>query len=429
MHIGVLAGHPAGRARAGAALLTPSGILAIGLAATVASVPAQALAPDSRVPINETQQLVATGAAILALLLAVRTASGSRRFAALSLAAAAAFVGLGMFIRDVQPGGWSEPTGPGDAFFAACVLTLALSMSRAIGGGLDRSRLAAIALDTSILLIASGTLLALAWDRVLGANGDHDSSMTALSSGLLAIAGPTAGYLALLHRQVRPRLNGPHAVLLGVTLAGLSMVAWQTLAARGLGSAVSPTDYSYSIGLLIAAYGGATWDLEASPAPRFVRLAQAATDLFPLAAVGLCVWFVLLVPAKGGFGVEAFGTAVVVVLALVRQVTLTRGERRARAAERQASARLEREIRAREMVLRSLARIEAADSPEETARLLCEEALRLDGVDHAGVRAFGAGGEAVVLGVAGLASGEVPAGTRLSRDRAEILIRNSAGGP
>jgi EAL domain-containing protein (putative c-di-GMP-specific phosphodiesterase class I) len=217
-------------------------------------------------------------------------------------------------------------------------------------------------------------------------------------------------------------------VLLGVTLAGLSMVAWQTLAARGLGSAVSPTDYSYSIGLLIAAYGGATWDLDASP-PRFVRVAQAATDLFPLVAVGLCVSLVLVMPGGGGFGIEQVGTAGVVVLAMVRQVTLTRGERRARAAERKASARLEREIRAREMVLHSLARIEAADSPEETARLLCEEALRLDGVDHAGVRAFGAGGEAVVLGVAGLASGEVPAGTRLSSDRSEILMRYSAGGP
>jgi EAL domain-containing protein (putative c-di-GMP-specific phosphodiesterase class I) len=409
--------------------LSPSRVLALGLAATVASVGAIALAPGFAILIDEVQQLVATGAAILALMLAARTSSGSRRFVARSLAVACIFVGLGMFVWDVQPGTWSEGAGPGDLLFAACLVTIGISMARAIFRGLDRSRLLAVALDTAILLIASGTLLTLIWDRLLDANAVYTGAATALGSGLVAVAGPTAAYLALLHRRVLPSIRGPHMALAGITLVGLSMVAWETLVAHGLGSAVGPPDYAYSIGLLMTGYGGATWDMKTSSAPRFTRYAQAGTDLLPLVAVGICVSFVLLAPGNDDFGVERVGTAVVVILALVRQVLLTAAERRARTAEGDASAGLEREIRSREMLLRSLTRQEGGSSPEETATLLCEEALRLEGIDHAVVRAFGGGGEAVVMGLAGIGTQAVDQGLVLSPERSELIATRSAGGP
>ena len=402
-------------------------MLAFGLAVTALSIVVIAAAPGFSVAVDEIQQLVATGAAVVALLLAARNASPSRRFAALSLATAATFAGLGMLVWDVQPGGWSEGAGPGDALFAGCVITLGVTMARAIFGGLQKSRLAAVLLDTSILLIASGTLLALVWDKYLNGGGANGDTATAVGVGLFAIAGPTAAYFGLLHRNVQPRLRGPHAALAGILLVGISMVVWQTLASHGLGSAIGPTDYAYSLGLLLTGYGGATWDLDAATS-RFMRYAQAATDLFPLVAVGLCVSFVLLAPQGDAYVFERVGTAAVVVLALVRQVLLTTAERRARAAEGRASARLEREIRAREMVLRSLARLEAAATPEETVRLLCEEALQLDGIDHAAVRTFG-GAEAVVMGRAGLGSDSVERGLRLSPERTELLAQKSVAGP
>ena len=419
-----------GQLRLRASHVSPASVLALGLAATVGSVGAIALAPSYSILIDNVQQLVATGAAVVALLLAAaRTNSDSRRFVARSLAVACTFVGFGMFQWDVQPGGWSGGTGPGDALFAACLVTLGIAMARAIFAGLDRPRLAAVLLDTSILLIASGTLLTFVWDRLLAANAAYSGAASAVGSGLVAGAGPTAAYFALLHRRVLPSIRGPHAALAGVTLVGLAMVGWETLVAHGLGSAVGPTDYAYSIGLLLTGYGGATWDLRTSSAPRFTRYAQAATDLFPLVAVGLCVSFVLLAPGNDDFGVERVGTAVVVILALARQVFLTTAERRARTAEGHASARLEREIRSREMVLRSLARLEGASTPEHTARLLCEEALRLDGIEHAVVRSFGAAGEAIVMGLAGVGSQVIEQGLVLSSERSRILAAKSAAGP
>jgi EAL domain-containing protein (putative c-di-GMP-specific phosphodiesterase class I) len=409
--------------------MTPVRVLALGLAATVASLGPIALAPRHAMFFNDIQQLIATGAAGLALLLAARNSSGERRFVARSLALACLFVGVGMFLGDVQPDGWSNGAGPGDAFFAACIVTIAIALARATFGGLDRSRLVAVALDTAILLVASATLLTLVWDRVLDANADYNNIATALGSGLVAIAAPTAAYFALLHRRVLPSLHGPHVALAGVTLVGLAMVGWETLVAHGLGTGVSPTDFMYSIGLLATGYGGATWDMKTSSAPRFVRYAHAATDMFPLLSVGACVSFVLLLPGNDDIGVERVGTSVVVILALLRQVLLTSAERRARTAEGDASAGLEREIRSREMGLRSLARLEGGESPEETARMLCEEALRLDGVDHAAVRAFAANGDAVVLGFAGLGCESVDPGLILSAERSELLTRQTASGP
>jgi EAL domain-containing protein (putative c-di-GMP-specific phosphodiesterase class I) len=409
--------------------VTPARVLRLGLILVAASAVAIGLAPAYSIFVDDVQQLVATGAATVALLLAARTGSVERRFVARTLAVACIFVGIGMFLWDVQPGGWTGGAGPGDLFFAACVVTIGIAMAGAIFGGLDRSRLLAVALDTSILLIASGTLLTLIWDRVLDANTDYNSAATALGTGLVAVAGPTAAYFALLHRRVLPSLHGPHVALAGVTLVGLSMVGWETLVAHGLGYAVGPTDYLYSIGLLATGYGGATWDMKTSSAPRFTRYAQAATDLFPMVAVGLCVSFVLLAPGNDDFGVERLGTAVVVILALVRQVFLTTAERRARVAEGYVSGKLEREIRSREMVLRSLSRLEGASTPEETARLLCEEALRLDGIDHAAVRAFGASGEAVVMGLAGVGIHVIERGMVLSAERSLLIAERSVAGP
>jgi EAL domain-containing protein (putative c-di-GMP-specific phosphodiesterase class I) len=409
---------------------SPFSLLWLGAALAAASLIAITLTPAAfGLAIDEAQQLGATGAAVVAMLLAARRADPAGRFASRGLAVATILIGLGMLVWDLQPGSWSEGAGPGDTLFAASLVTLVITFARAVFGGMDRSRIAEIALDTTIVLIATATVLAMIWQRLLDPAGRDDQEATAIACALGGIAGPVAVVLALLHRGVRPSFRGVYAALSGVTLLALSMVLWQVLSAQGSGSAVGPTDYMYSAGVLIAAFGCATWDVSGSAGLRFVKFAQAAVDILPLFAVALCVALLLLLPRATGLGVEEIGTGAVVVLALARQVLLTVTERRARAAERDASARLEREIRARATVLHSLARLEAADTPEETAARMCREALRLDGIDQAIVLAFGSNGEAIVVGLEGSGGSAASVGTRLRVERSEQLARNAAAGP
>jgi EAL domain-containing protein (putative c-di-GMP-specific phosphodiesterase class I) len=419
-----------GRLRNRALRVSPLAVLWLGGAAVTASlIGVVGTAPATGLVVDEIQQVAAAVAAVVALLLAARTAPPARRFVAHGLALSIGLVGVGSIVWDLQPGSWSEGAGPGDALFAVALVILIVVLARAIFGGMERSRIGETALDTAILLVASATVLALIWQTILDPTGRNQQGATAVACSLIAIAGPAAAFLALLHRGLQPRWHGAYALLVGVTLVGLAMVMWQTLAAAGLGSNVGPTDYMYPTGLLLAAYGGATWDLSVAPASRFARLAQAAVDTFPVLAVAVCVAILLLARRTNGFGVVELGSGGVVLLALGRQVLLTVAERRARTAERDASARLEREIRTRATVLRSLARLDAADTPEETARRICAEALRLDGIDHAVVRAFHANGDAIIVGVAGIGGTPDDVGTTLSVDRTKQLVQNAAAGP
>lgn len=414
-----------------AARLSPAAVLWLGLVAVALSLFGVARTSNTTaIAIDEVQQLVATAAAVIALLLAARSAAAPRRFVARGLALACFLAGIGMAIGDLQPGFWSEGAGPGDAFFVASAITLVAVSARAVSGGMERSRVITVALDTTILLIASATALVVLWERVLDPRGQNAQSATGLACALFAIAGPLAVSLALLRRGVQPQLRGAHATLFGVVLVGLSMAGWQTLVAHGLGSVVSPADYGYSIGILVTAYGGAAWDLTPTRTPRFRAFARAAADTFPLLAAALCVCLLILTPGTHQFGSVQLGTGAVVLLVLMRQGLLSNAERRARASERATSARFEREVTARVTVLRSLGSLEAADTPEETARRICVEALKLDGIDVAAIRAFNANGDGVIVGLAGAAS-DVPyaVGTVLAPERTAHLARNAASGP
>jgi EAL domain-containing protein (putative c-di-GMP-specific phosphodiesterase class I) len=406
-------------------------VLLLGSVSVVVSFAAIAALSDAVVvtAIDDVQQLAATLAAAVALLLTSRYGPPDRRFAARSLALVCGLVAVGLVVWDVQPGSWSEGAGPGDALFAAAVVVLAVSMTAAVFRGLNGAHVGRVALDAVVLLVASGTVLAEFWQRVLDPAQQNSSAATGLACGFLAIAGPSAIFLALLHRRVQPRFCGVHAVLFGVTLVGLAMVAWETLVAHGMGSAVSATDFMYSAGILVIGYGGATWDLSVAPGSRFLASAQRAVDVFPSIAVAVCVTLVLVTPNKDGIGIAEIGTGSVVLMVLVRQQWLTTAERRARAAEREVGARLEGEVRARATVLKSLTSIDAADTPEETARRICEEALKLDGIDYAVVRWLAPHGEALVLGCAGAACLADDPITTLSPERTAELAGHAASGP
>jgi EAL domain-containing protein (putative c-di-GMP-specific phosphodiesterase class I) len=407
-------------------------VLRLGAAAVVASLFGVALtSPAAGLVVDDVAQLAATAAAAIALcFVAARPGPAARRYVAAGLLLALVCAGVGMLVWDLQPGGSAAEAGPADWLFVGAIGILAVTLSRAIFAGMERWRAAEVALDSAILLVASITVLGALWQPILDRSGGGQQAASALICSLLIISGPAAAFLALLHRGMHPRRRGPHAVLLGVVMIGVAWISWLTMAAQdSIVAGVAPADYAYSCGVLLCGFGGMTWDLAVAPTPRFLRYAQAAGDIFPLLAVFLCVGLEFTTPRSVGLDVVTIGTAGVLGLALLRQLLLTVAERKARRAEREASARLAGAIRERAAVLRSLARLEAGDTPEETARRICDEALRLDGVDNAVIRAFRANGRAVVVGVAGIRNVPALADAELSEARTRELAASAADGP
>jgi EAL domain-containing protein (putative c-di-GMP-specific phosphodiesterase class I) len=411
-------------------LASPGAILALGAAAVAVSAIAVFVTPPAVAgPLDLAQQSVAALAAIAALLLASRSGSQDRRFVARGLVVSLTCVGVGIVAWDLQPGAITPSTGPEDALFMAGVVVLIGTLVRSLFRGLDRARRAEMALDSAILLVATVTVLGTIWSTVLDPFGRDEQAATALIGSLLVSAGPAAAALALLYRGLKPGLRGPYVMLAGVTLVGLAWITWLTMLANETSAVVVPTDYAYSAGILVCAYGAATWSLATAPTPRFARLAQASVDVFPLLAVAVCVALDLLVTRTVSLDIVKIGTAGVVVLTLLRQMLLIGAERRARLAERKASARLESEIRTRAAVLQSLSRLERAATPEETARRVCEDALRLEGIESALVLAIYPNGESSIIGFAGLGGLDELLANRLSPEYTEPLLRNAAAGP
>lgn len=378
----------------------------------------------SAVALDDAQQVMATLVPMLTLVIAARAAPGPQRRIQLGLAIAMSFAALGMILWDLEPSGSATAAGPAVWLFLVAIVALGATIVPPVFSGFDRLRLAAVALDAAILVVAAATLLGAVWLNLLP-NRD-DATATALVGALVLMAGPAAIVLALLHRAVRPHLWGSYAVVGGLVLIGTTWVAWLTMLVSDAPPSVAPADFAYSAGMLLVAYGGLTWDL--SPASQSSRLYQAAVRVFPLAATALCVALDLLTPRSGVSLVE-IGAAGVVALTLMRQVLLTLEEHRARLAEEEASARLANELKERVAVLRVLARVEPGPTPHETAQRICVEALGLDGIESAVVRAFVEDGPAVVLGVAGAGDAMGLRGMPMSLERTAQLWENATRGP
>ena len=291
----------------------------------------------------------------------------------------------------------------GDALVASSVAIASVCMGRAIFGSTPRSVWLRVALDTTILLSASITIIWLFWHRATPTADLTAGDLSNAIVGTFALAGPIAAALGLLDRGVPIRLNGPFGILAGYVLAGVSMVGFQLTSQAQSGSAflptVVPTDYLFSAGALVCAYGAATWNAVRPGSVHRRHFAQMAIDLLPPIAASVCVAMLIFWPTDAADS-EALkvGAGVVAVLTLGRQMLLTRNERQAMAAQGQSLADLERELRVREAVLRSLSRLEIAETAEETAAHVCREALAIDGIDTAILVGFMPGQQAVLLG-------------------------------
>ena len=418
-------------------LFRPAAVLGLAAIVLLSGLAASFLVPDHSAELAHGEQLASTLAALIAISFVARGPSSERRGIARGLIGAAIVTVIGVILWDLQPASESEPSTLALGLLASgasiAVLTLVPPVFVA---RLPRHQIIGLTIDALILLVCTVTLGAALWRLVLAPAGWQSDMLAVLVVGIGLVAGPGALFLGLLQRRVPPGIRGAYAIVDGITIMGIAVIAWLTLVVHGHPALAVEVEFLYGVGILLIAYGATTWDLSAATSPSFLQFTQFASAAFPPLAVLVCLVLNLMVPHSVGLDVVNLGTALVVVLTLLRQIRLTidahqanLAERVARLSERAAHTRLSREIEDRAAVLASLIRLEAKPSPEETAREICRRAVELEGIDGAVIRIFDPSGQMIVLGAAG--PGDLPstAEMRLSPLRSALMAERAAQGP
>ena len=399
-----------------------------GLVTAVLSALALRAAGDTALSYDDAQQFVAVGAGIGALMFVRRAGDAEQRRIRGALAAALALGSAGFLIWDSAPG---VTTGLvlADAFFLVATAIVLLGVGGVIFRGLDRDTLAAVALDAMIFCLAVITAVMTVWHRDGGPAGG-DTPPAAVFGAIVLYSGAAAGLIGLVHRRVHPSVRGPWAVIIGVYAIASSWLFWLDATGQGGGFGVTPADVAFSAGVLVTAYGGVTWTTSRTASLRYEHIARRAGDLFPIIAVVAAVALEMLPRRAGGIDAVAIAASSTVLAAMARQGLLLRAERRARRAERRASARLAHEIEERAATIVTLSRLEPADTPEVTAQRICAEALRLDDIDFAVVRAFDRAGQVTALAFDGIdLGGTLAPGQPIDARRGGLTIERAAAGP
>ncbi len=337
--------------------------------------------------------IVSSAATTIALaMLARRPDAGALRYRLLSLSVA--LTGGGMLVLNV-----AAPT-VGLAPSAIVVNALfvcggALSLSVIVPSlyrRLDRKALATAALDGGIMICAGTTLLLTVWRTGHGGGGVGQLLVPVLAAGLFASAGVAT--IVALDLRAAPAFRGVWCGIVGVAIVGLSWILWVDTVLQGQ-YRDTLTSLLYSVGILLLGYAWMTWNEDVGGGETYERIARSLADWLPIGAMVLCVG-VAAMPHRQiqGLDLAPVGTAAVVLLSISRQRLLI-------VRERQTSHRLAGEVDERAQTMLSLARLERGDTLAQTASRICDEALRLDGIDAAGVYVFSPGGGAVPLALVG----------------------------
>jgi EAL domain-containing protein (putative c-di-GMP-specific phosphodiesterase class I)/uncharacterized membrane protein len=412
------------------AVLGASRIILLTLGLVALSVPAVALAPTAwAVALDTGQQLGATLGATVALLAAWWAAPGGKRWLAGWLGLGLVLAGTGMLLWGLAPSAQATAAGPiGVLFFLALAI-----VGTAIGGAfiatLDRDRLGPIVLDGLIMAAATVCVLAPIWQSLVELPGADPASRLAAALAVTVVAGPMAGFLMLFDRRLQAGMWGPFAVLAGLMVGGLSWIAWLVLLARGEAAPVTPVDYGYSLGVLLVAWGGVTWDRPPRASAILARWSAIAVDAVPLAAVAAVMALVISDHGSAQGGIVDIVAAAVVGLALLRQWLLVRTQRTARQREAEIAARLVAEVAHRVDVVGMLARLEAGATPEETADRICAQAAALEGIHEAAIAVFEPDGGGFIIAAAGVRRLTASIDPVLSAERSAHLRAHAAQGP
>jgi EAL domain-containing protein (putative c-di-GMP-specific phosphodiesterase class I) len=392
----------------------PSLVLAAGAVATAVVVAIDALITHgSSQPNTSLIVLTSSGSGVAAMLLMARRGEG-RILVYRPLAMALALAGMGVATLDLTPAFGREATWlVANVLFAIAGCIAMAVLAPAFYRRLDRRAAASAVLDGGIMLVAGTTVLVTMWRTGSGAPSGVDGYlMPVMAAGLFASAGMAA--VAAFSMRAAPALRGIWAGLLGVLILGHAWILWVDRMLQGL-DRDSLANISFTAGILVVSYAWVTWNDDTGGGKLYRTIASSLADWLPVAAILACVTVSAIPHGRiGDLDPAPAGTAAVILLAIIRQRLLV-------ASERWISRRLASEMQERAQAMLSLARLEQADTLEDTAESICLEAMRLESIDSACVYAFGPSGAVVPLAVRGASQPEETAGQPISPRRAQHI--------
>jgi diguanylate cyclase (GGDEF)-like protein/PAS domain S-box-containing protein len=226
-----------------------------------------------------------------------------------------------VLLRDLEMSGLIV-TGPSDVGLGVVLIAVIAAYRASLRGRLSRGTELSLYLDASIVFVAVAASLV----AVFGADAFHDLTHLSLLLRALLFLGILASSVMLdLALSVPIKPIGPYVMVVGLAFVGFGYFG-RTELADAFGA--WPFASLISIGMLVAAYGAATWTDAVDDDPTYARRAQRVRDLFPLAAVAVVplillpvqiaaqdVTFRIVIDASIGF---------IVVGALLRQRLLLR---------------------------------------------------------------------------------------------------------
>lgn len=331
--------------------------------------------------------------AAIAVFLAAARGEPQHRSLRLSLGLSLSLSAAGQLIADI-PDVLHRSLGPLGALSDVCYLvgaalgvaTLLTVLYRQLSGEARRT----VTLDGLVIMAAAVTFVLADWmhqnflsgSQVAALFDDPTSNLFVPLASALFFASAAAGVVAALALRVEPSRRGVWAVTAGMVLIALAWDGWIGRMLFGKPDGIEPMDFIFPAGALIIGFGGVTWTLARGGGRHYLRVAQAISDWLPIVAIVGCA-FIDVMPRSRPLEVDpiAVGTCVVVLLAVVR-LRILQGRVRI------AAERLTTEMSERAATTVSLARLEAAPTIEETADLVCSEALRIDGIDSVVLYAF-----------------------------------------
>lgn len=386
-------------------------VVAAALATALLSVPAVLHVADPLL-FDNLQELVAAGGAAGAVLVGSRLEPSSRRLTTL-LGVALGAAWLGMLAWDL-----SHPFGPwlktaGDLIFVTGTGLGAVVVVDAILVGVRPDRLVGVAVDTAIIVLAGVAVIATLWQTSVVAPGDRTASV-----GVVILLGTSAGCaFGLIARRIGLSTPGPWLVLLGATTLGAAWLLW--VGNPNAPSTVDLSDFMFSAGLLLIAFGALGWDTTQSDGPGFGRLALLLNSLLPVAAI--LTSLVLLAVAQGSTfsGLLGVATFAVIATAAARQLHLYARESQAHTALANRTAELEQAVAALELEITERRRLEAEHEAMQE-RLLQSQRLESIGRLAGGVAHDFNNLLTAIQGYADLASRALPADDPVQPDLAAV---------
>jgi EAL domain-containing protein (putative c-di-GMP-specific phosphodiesterase class I) len=394
-------------------------VLAIGSIATaVLALLETCNVGGERTRFEDAMVVVAAATATLALaIMARRHEVGGLRYR--QLAVAIALTGAAMVILNVAPSVGEAPAviAANLLFVCGCVASLSVIVP-SLYRRLDRQALAMAGLDGGIMISAGVTLVFTVWRTGQGTGDIGEMLVLVLAATLFASAGLAA--IVAFNVRAAPAFRGVWSGIVGASIVGLSWILWADVVFRG--QTRDPlTSLLYSIGILLVGHAWMTWNEDVGRGAIYERFARGVVDWLPIGAILLCVGVAAVPHARvDGIDPAPVGTAAVVLFSIARQrLLITR--------ERWASRSLAGEVEERSQTMLSLSRLERADSLERTAYKICDEALRLVGIDAARVYAFGEAG-VVPLALEGVSPGDETNWEPIDGARALHLVARASAG-